>query len=553
MRQLILIVFIPFGTAYAATPAVTEGDTQTFLGPVRVAGEIYQWMYKILGTAQVATTEPITMYVETTGSDTSGDGLSVGTAFKTIGHALAVLPKNIKDNVTINVGEGNFDGFMITNFSIDQNAYLTVQGRMGTILPATGTSSGTADAAGGSTSLLVDSGQTWTVNNLRGSFLHIGTEYRPIMDNTATSITVVGTFSATCNNKAYTIEEPKTVINTNSPYLSSTRIFVAANCAPREGIKLTYLKTSGGSYGVYCRDMGVRIDILQSLDAVSSGFLFQAHMGEGRIYDVVVKISSGVYGVAIIRSAMANVQRVLVYDSAVTYPIITGNSTFGTASDWTVVNIAKASCYGIYIQSSGAVSLTGITTVKDLTLGSIGVGVFSAGLTGISNLQINNISGGHGFGLYCNTPGGHILIVAGSITNLTDGIILSRGATLEITNVTITDNDRYGIAVQNAARLIMWKTGAQTIGSNGDGIYVGTSSYALLQNTDGTNTGYGIIVESGAQVVIDTATGVTGSTGDILLDDVAKTYVGNFSSDKDTEIGVFGSRAQRYDGLDYNY
>ncbi len=133
MRQLILIVFISFGTAYAATPAVTEGDTQTFLGPVRVAGEIYQWMYKILGTAQVATTEPITMYVETTGSDTSGDGLSVGTAFKTIGHALAVLPKNIKDNVTINVGEGNFDGFMITNFSIDQNAYLTVQGRMGTL------------------------------------------------------------------------------------------------------------------------------------------------------------------------------------------------------------------------------------------------------------------------------------------------------------------------------------------------------------------------------------------------------------------------------------
>ena len=50
------------------------------------------------------------LYVETTGSDTN-DGLTVGTAFQTIGHALDVLNDDYELNgnlVTINVGDGSF-------------------------------------------------------------------------------------------------------------------------------------------------------------------------------------------------------------------------------------------------------------------------------------------------------------------------------------------------------------------------------------------------------------------------------------------------------------
>ena len=54
------------------------------------------------------TTAAITYYVSTTGSDTN-DGTSSGTPFKTIQHAIDILPKCLMHNITINVAAGTYN------------------------------------------------------------------------------------------------------------------------------------------------------------------------------------------------------------------------------------------------------------------------------------------------------------------------------------------------------------------------------------------------------------------------------------------------------------
>jgi hypothetical protein len=62
-----------------------------------------------------ATTADITLYVNAaTGSDTN-DGLTSGTAFKTIGAAIAKIPQIVNHVVTINLADGTYNEAIILN------------------------------------------------------------------------------------------------------------------------------------------------------------------------------------------------------------------------------------------------------------------------------------------------------------------------------------------------------------------------------------------------------------------------------------------------------
>ncbi|MFA5132645.1 MAG: right-handed parallel beta-helix repeat-containing protein [Candidatus Paceibacterota bacterium] len=558
MHRLLIALLLPILLG-ASPPSVLEGDTQTFLGPIKVVGEIYRWLDSVLGTATLATVAPITLYVETTGND-SNDCLSVSTACLTIQEAINRIPKNIGHTVSITVGSGNFAGFVVSGFIVTDQNQFSVQGTLGAYSPATGLQTGVADGAGGSTEKLVDSDGGWTVNNLKGSLLKIGTEYRFIRDNTATEIEVVGAFSATCNGKTYEIVESKTVITSNAS-VGSARVYITANVARSGGIRILNLKSSGGTYGFFADGTsGTRFQYLHAYGFSGVGFINQ-FVDYATIFDIAASAGTGTsYGIFISHSHMSSVGRMFSFSSTGAYGIRAYSTSINSPSYWVVYDLTGTSVYGIALEAMMNMELTGTNRIKNIT-GSTsvyGAGFYSGAYYKISGtLLIDTITKTGavdlttGIGLYQGQPC-DVNLHNITVTNCTShGISATRSTSIMLVTASLTNNDGYGLhAIQNSN--IIFRNGTQTVSGNAlGGVYAGTSAKVLLDNTDGSNTGYGITVEQGARVTIDSGTGITGTTNNILLDDVEKTYAGDFAVNKDTEIGVYGSVVQRYDGLDF--
>lgn len=159
--------------------------------------------------------EPLTLYVETTGSD-SGTG-SIGQPFKTPQAALDWLKgKALLDLVTINIGIGSFPGFTINcnDLSFGRIGKLSINGTFVSAVLTTGTASGTGTSAvvDGAV-VLTDNTQNWTVNELRGKFLLSSGVYIPIASNTATAITLT---SSSGSVTTYSLWEHGTKIDSGS-------------------------------------------------------------------------------------------------------------------------------------------------------------------------------------------------------------------------------------------------------------------------------------------------------------------------------------------------
>lgn len=138
------------------------------------------------GVAQGATTGAMTLYVDAaTGVDTN-DG-TVSKPLRQIQTALDRVPEIINHNVIINVGAGSY-GQINSTSKIVNTGTLTVTGTMATFTPATGSASGTFDSV--SDNVLTLAGAGWTINDLKGKFLVIGSNYYPILSNTATTVTI---------------------------------------------------------------------------------------------------------------------------------------------------------------------------------------------------------------------------------------------------------------------------------------------------------------------------------------------------------------------------
>jgi len=154
-----------------------------------------------------------TIYVATTGNDTTGDG-SVGLPYLTIGKALSTVKKVINSGitVTISIGVGTFTmsaADLSVLSSISGSGTLTIQGTL--TLVESGFTMGAA-VVGDPLTFNVSGGNTatWTLNQWRSYFLKVSTQYYPITHNALTP--TLSTVIASTGNEIY---QAQTIINLN--------------------------------------------------------------------------------------------------------------------------------------------------------------------------------------------------------------------------------------------------------------------------------------------------------------------------------------------------
>lgn len=240
-----------------------------------------------------ATTAAITLYVDPTGSD-SNDCTATGTAAcLTIQGALNKVPKMLRHGVTVNVAAGTYGCFYVAGFTCDPSFQQTTGGLLvdataaltaSTLATGSATGTATSSAAGSGTTFgtLTDSGATWTINDLKGRFITSASQTRVISSNTATAITIVGTWTSP-GAVAYTIQDPGVSINTACQNPASTQAAAAANnaaitiydnnCGQRTntiGVQGIRLSNAAGIGMVIADNSGIAVRVMQFRNLTSA-------------------------------------------------------------------------------------------------------------------------------------------------------------------------------------------------------------------------------------------------------------------------------------------
>lgn len=187
-------------------------------------------------TALFASQSDLTIYVDQGGSDSHDcSNADAGAACLTIQSTLNRMPKSMRHREKVSVACGNYTGFNVAGFIQDNSTQSTTGGLLieGTLAasttlasgPVSGTASsgtsGSVVAAPITRGTLTDSTANWTVDDLRGRFISRtgGTGATTavtyiISSNTATTITIVGTWTAPNATSTYTIKDACSIINT---------------------------------------------------------------------------------------------------------------------------------------------------------------------------------------------------------------------------------------------------------------------------------------------------------------------------------------------------
>lgn len=203
-------------------------------------------------------TNPLTLYVETTGNDENGTGTK-NSPYKTIQKALDYLRNfKIKSQVDIQVGEGIFDGFVYPSYNADTAGPTASSVRLnGTMIPAkltTGTYNGIITS--GTSFLINDSTQSWTINELKGKFIKLSNSstYGIIYSNTENSI--IAHVGGATSGVGYEIFDIGTTIKCNvvgSPITATMGCILECNgnALASTTANIRYLKFDT-MYGGYC-------------------------------------------------------------------------------------------------------------------------------------------------------------------------------------------------------------------------------------------------------------------------------------------------------------
>ena len=146
-----------------------------------------------------ATTATMTLYVDPTGSNSNACTASGTSACATLAGALAKLPRIIRHATTVNVAAGTYaEVAAVSGFIIDKGITLAITGTTAQRTPTTGnvTGSVTASSTWSATAApsITDSTQSWTANDLKGTFIKftsgsLNGQAFPIQSNTATTLT----------------------------------------------------------------------------------------------------------------------------------------------------------------------------------------------------------------------------------------------------------------------------------------------------------------------------------------------------------------------------
>lgn len=181
MTRFIYFLSLISALVLAGEPQVTRGDA--------------------LKRREYQTYAAVTLYVDPTGSDSNACTASGTSACLTLQGALNKLPRFIRNNVTVNVAAGTYVGNWQAVFTMEVGASAAIPSfnvtgpSMSTFTPATGSATGTLTSVSQQAvplSTLADTGQSWTVNDLRGRFIRFTSgsgSTKLIIANTATTIT----------------------------------------------------------------------------------------------------------------------------------------------------------------------------------------------------------------------------------------------------------------------------------------------------------------------------------------------------------------------------
>jgi hypothetical protein len=269
-------------------------------------------------------------FVDPTGDDNNSCTEAGTAACLTIQGAINRIPKLLRDKVSVSVAAGSYAGFTLSGFTNDYGVQATNAGLLidGALANSTGLASGSATgtASGGtagSTSTfgtLTTAAAGWTVNDLRGRFITItgGTgvgQVKVIASNTATNITIAGTWTAPTGTSTYAVQDSSVAITgciTAPPSGSGT--VAAANSAIRvqgnatgSTVTLRALSISAAcSFGVVQADSSsVVLNRLQFTS--TAGTASRMTMGGGFMIDTVASTYSGATGTHINGAPLAAV------------------------------------------------------------------------------------------------------------------------------------------------------------------------------------------------------------------------------------------------------
>lgn len=493
MKKTLTIILLLFVVALTASAGVTINGQSQISGDVNVGGTITQTVDGVSASYVTKTTENITLYVSSIGSD-ENDCLSVGVACSTISEAMSRIPKRVEHTVLVSVGEGNFAGFDVSGFDVSRGTTLTIQGTLG--IYGSG-NSGTAD--GGSTTQCADSGQSWSANELRGKLAFVGGQYRVIRNNDATSFNTVGPFSATCSGQAYVVQEHKTIINDNSS-LSGWRIHTTNNRCSRDSIIISDFATTGGTVGISIW--------------VGDGYTWRRLHVTGAVYGGHMQVMTGT---AIVEDS---------YFASNSYAGLVSVEFSGQLRAWRNLAYANSSM-GYFLVGSGAFPSTNEYIYADGTTGS------TYGALSVSGLKEFFVDG-----LYFDSNAGPGLAIrnipVAKVENFTisssgDSGIVVVGSSVLFDTGTITSSGEYGVEVdldtasptnfERGHSVVRFRGNVTISGSADSGIFAKNGAVLRLDNTDGSNSGgYGLELENGAVARVTGSTGITGATDDATID-----------------------------------
>lgn len=480
-------------------PSVTTDGRQNIPGPIKVFGDVLMQLNRINSSATSVTVEDITLYVRIVGEggNDTNDCLTVGSACATPQEAMDRIPKRINHAVAVDIGEGSFGPLDVSGFVVAPGNELVVAGTLGDFAPSSGGKQ-TGTATGGSTTQCVDAAGGWDVNNLRGTLILVNGEWRVVRNNDATTINLVGPLGATCNGKVYAIEEQKTVI-TGATALTYGPISASHNVTERNDIVLRDLKVSTGTAAVYLAfTHGLRLERMH-VNGGTYAFFMQSIVTEARLYDCYAGgVTAGFYVTKC--SGITTMERNYAYNN-------------GTGFNF-----------------AAAMFVTGTDFYADASTGN---GFYIDGLiyAKLGRVQLD----GNDIGLRIwNTP--YVDIDGGTIENSTShGIVLD-------------ENDGASNKLHGSG---LNATGTISINGNGGaGILAKNNSVVGLTNVDGTNTTYGLELQSRSYATITAATGITGASGSATINDgtTALVWATHFDDDGDKAVNIdTGCRIERRD------
>jgi len=404
-----------------------------------------------------ATSADFTYYVASGGDDTN-DGLTGGTALATIQEAVdrVAALQDLGHAITVSIGEGIFVGAHLDGLNLSKSgASLNVKGTLGAPTLTTGTTSGTA-TSGTTTTKLVDSGQSWTTNELRGMFLLVSGQYRVIYSNTATEIYIHMARSGMASGSAYSIVVPKTIINSGEAdgYGIITR---GCTLAKVTDLVIQDIEISGTNGLCFFGTWGARAERMRLINCIYGFYVAYTYVR----WDVeTMYCEDGYYGALLLSDRGEHMED--FYSYSATLQGIYG----GWTHYWNFENIAVSHA------------------------GSDGVSIQNVIYLDIKNLLVENCTGkglNIDFDSSLDDEGSSTYFKSAISVELNDnggdGLFLGNNTKAQVNALTGSGNSGYGVNVQNGSTLIFDGPATDLTGTSGD-LTLDEGASALDWSTD---------------------------------------------------------------------